>query len=247
MEDEIKSMKLTAKRIKEEFAGKEIIFTKDLLQLYQADEPGIKKSTANWRIYQLVRKGILQRIGKGKFIVGETTYYLPEIFKNELKINNVIKKEFYDIKYCIWNSALLGEFLQHQLSLRFTVVEVERDVLDAVFYSLKENINWVFKKPDKELMEEFVVTQKNSVIIKPFISEAPIQLNKTVPSPSLEKLLVDVYCDKKLFFFLQGYELVHVFRNAFDKYTINKSKLLRYANRRKKMKEINEFIKSIIP
>ena len=37
----------------------------------------------------------------------------------------------------------------------------------------------------------------------------------------VEKLLVDLYCEKDLFYFLQGQELVNIFGNAFDKYTIN--------------------------
>lgn len=36
-----------------------------------------------------------------------------------------------------------------------------------------------------------------------------------------------------------------VYKNAFEKYTINQSKLLRYATRRQKKIEIDELIKSI--
>ncbi len=239
-------MKLKTERIKEEFAGREIIVTDDLYRFYQSEEPEVKKATVNWRIYELVRNGILQRIGKGKFVVGKSIRYLPEISNKEIKINSVIKKEFPFIKYCIWNSSLLSEFLQHQLSFRFILVEVEKDVLESVFYSIKESFNSTFKKPAKELLEEFIITRQNSIIVNSFVSEAPIQNIKNVPTSSLEKILVDLYCDKNLFYFLQGYELVNIYKNAFDKYTINKSKLLRYADRRRKKTEIDEFIKSIV-
>ena len=95
------------------------------------------------------------------------------------------------------------------------------------------------------MVEEFISSQKNSVVIKTLISESPLQTIKNIPTSSLEKLLVDLYCDKNLFYFLQGNELVNVFRNAFDKYTINQSKLLRYADRRQKKIQIEELIKSI--
>ena len=140
-------MKLKIKDIQKKFAAIEIVITDDLYSFYQSEEPDIKKPTVNWRIYELVRKGILQRVGKGKFVVGKSIPYLPEISNKEIKINSVIKNKFPFIKYCIWNSSLLGEFSQHQLSFRFIVVEVEKDVLEPVFYSLKESFNSTFKRP----------------------------------------------------------------------------------------------------
>lgn len=239
-------MKLKIERIKKKFADNKIIVTDDLYRFYQSEEPEIKKSTVNWRIYKLVRNEILQRIGRGKFVIGKSIHYLPEISNKEIKINSVIKKDFPFIKYCIWNSSLLSEFLQHQLAFRFIVIEVEKEALESVFYSLKESFNSTFKKPAKAMLEEYIITRQNSIIVNPFVSEAPIQNIKNFPTLSLEKLLVDLYCDKNLFYFLQGYELVNIYKNAFDKYTINKSKLLRYADRRRKKIQIDEFIKSII-
>ena len=239
-------MKIQFSEIKKTFKDSEIITSADLFNFYKFSESTVKKATVNWRIFELVHRGLLQRIGKGKFVVGKSIHYLPEISNKEIKINSFIKKEFPFIKYCIWNSSLLSEFLQHQLSFRFIVVEVEKDVLESVFHSIKESFNSTFKKPAKEMLEEFISTRQNSIIINSFVSEAPIQNIKNVPTSSLEKLLVDLYCDKNLFYFLQGYELINIYKNAFDKYTINKSKLLRYADRRRKKTQIDEFIKSII-
>ena len=239
-------MTFKTEHINKKFADSKIIVTDDLYRFYQSEEPDVKKSTVNWRIYQLVRQGMLQRIGKGKFVIGRSIHYLPEISNKEIKINRIIKKEFPFVKYCIWNSALAGEFLQHQLSLRFIVVEVEKGAIESVFYSIKESFNSTFKRPAKEIVEEFILTRQNCIIVNPFVSEAPLQTIKNVPTSSLEKLLVDLYCDKKLFYFLQGYELVNIYKNAFDKYTINKSRLLRYADRRRRKAEIDELINSII-
>lgn len=59
-----------------------------------------------------------------------------------------IKKTF--VNYCIWNSSILNEFLQHYSSSKFLVVEVEKEALESVFFSLKEKFNSTFKKPSKE-------------------------------------------------------------------------------------------------
>lgn len=239
-------MKIQFSEIKKTFKDSEIITSADLFNFYKFSESTVKKATVNWRIFELVHRGLLQRIGKGKFVVGKSIYYLPEISNKEIKINSVIKKEFPFIKYCIWNSSILSEFLQHQSSFRFIVVEVEKDALESVFYSIKEIFNATFKRPAKEVVEEFISARQNSIIINSFVSEAPIQNIKNVPTSSIEKLLVDLYCEKNLFYFLQGNELVNIYKNAFDKYTVNQSKMLRYADRRRKKIQIDEFIKSII-
>jgi hypothetical protein len=210
-------MKIQFSEIKKTFKDSEIITSADLFNFYKFSESTVKKATVNWRIFELVHQ-----------------------------INSVIKKEFPFIKYCIWNSSILSEFLQHQSSFRFIVVEVEKDALESVFYSIKEIFNATFKKPAKEVVEEFISARQNSIIINSFVSEAPIQNIKNVPTSSIEKLLVDLYCEKNLFYFLQGNELVNIYKNAFDKYTVNQSKMLRYADRRRKKIQIDEFIKSII-
>ena len=239
-------MKPKIEHIKNKFSGSEIILTDVLFKYYREAEPDIKKTTVNWRIYELVRNGTLQRIGRGKYVLGRELKYFPEISTKEIKISKLILKEFPFINYCIWTTSNLNEFSHHLSSFQFLLVEVEKEALESVYFTLKDNFNSTFKKPAIEMLEEFISNQPNSIIVNSLVSEAPVQNIKNIPTSSLEKLLVDLYCDKNLFYFLQGNELAHIYKNAFDKYTINQSKLLRYADRRRKKKQIEEFIKSII-
>ena len=85
-------------------------------------------------------------------------------------------------------------------------------------------------------IENYVYASKEAIIVKALLSESPIQSAGGVPVQSLEKIMVDLYADSNLFLFLQGNELVNIFRNAFEKYTINRDKLMRYAKRRNKEK-----------
>lgn len=238
-------MKLNFSGIKKTFSNSKIITTDDLFNFYKSLEPSVKKATVNWRIYELVQTGRLQRIGRGKYVIGKELKYRNEISAKEIKISNLIKKEFPFINYCIWTTSILNEFSQHLSALQFIIVEVEKETLESVYFMLKDNFKSAFKKPARGIVEEVISSQPNSVIINSFVSEAPIQKIKNVPTSTLEKLLVDLYCDKNLFYFVQGNELLSIYKNAFDKYTINQSKLLRYADRRRKKKQIEEFIKSI--
>ena len=67
---------------------------------------------------------------------------------------------------------------------------------------------------------------------------------KDIPVISIEKLLVDVFCDAE-FNYLEGSELSAIYDNAFYKYTINKNKLFRYAARKGKKEEISKFMETI--
>ncbi|MDO9341115.1 MAG: hypothetical protein Q7T72_11405, partial [Bacteroidales bacterium] len=61
----------------------------------------------------------------------------------------------------------------------------------------------------------------------------------------LEKILVDLYCDDKLFISFQGDELSNIWKNVFKKYMINISTLFNYSRRRGKQKEIEDFLNSL--
>lgn len=239
-------MSLKYQDVRKEFSNYKKITIDDLVNYYRVADPNVKKTTINWRIYELVQNGALQRTGRGKYIVGKQLKYAPELTTKEIKISKLIKNEFPFINHCLWSVSYLNEFLQHQTVFSFLIVEVEKEAIEAVYFKLKESVNLTFKKPTKEILEEFIGTQQNSIVINAFVSEAPIQKINNIPTPSLEKVLVDLFCDNKLFYFLQGNELVNIYKNAFEKYTINQSKLLRYADRRRKKTEISNFINSII-
>ena len=92
----------------------------------------------------------------------------------------------------------------------------------------------------------YVLEKEDPVVLKSLISRSPTQekrdKNLTINLPQLEKLLVDVYCDRQIYFFYSGVELRNIFNNAFDKYTINLSRLRSYAKRRGKGMEVEAFM-----
>ena len=79
-------------------------------------------------------------------------------------------------------------------------------------------------------------------ILKKLITKSPLQRIDYVPTITLEKLIVDIYSDKKLFEAFQGSELVRIINNAFKKYAINTPTLLNYANRRSKRDDMEAYL-----
>jgi hypothetical protein len=125
------------------------------------------------------------------------------------------------------------------------LVETDKETTNSVFYFLREIKKSVFIEPTNDILEKYNVNERETFIIKPIISEAPTQNINGIETITIEKMLVDIFCDDVIFSAQQGGEMRTIFKNAFEKYTINQSKMLRYADRRRKKEELNQFIKTI--
>ena len=68
-----------------------------------------------------------------------------------------------------------------------------------------------FCPPTQIFVADYIHLDQASLIVKPLVSEAPTQEVEGVSSPRLEKLLVDILCDKD-FFYLQGQEAAYISR-----------------------------------
>ena len=71
--------KLNIDKLKSYFKNVKSFETKDIVAFYERDESEITQTTVNWRVYSLVKMGLLNRIGRGKFIIGKTKSFIPEI------------------------------------------------------------------------------------------------------------------------------------------------------------------------
>ncbi len=235
-------MGIKAEDLMKHFKEHESFTTSDIHDFFADQEPDIKRATVNWRIYDLVQKGVLKRIGRGIYTIGNKKNFIPVQHTGQQEISSLIKKEFPLINFCLWHSSLLNQFYHHIVAHDFMVVETERDVVDAVYYNLKDSYNNIFREPSRQVMEDFVFENSDSVIVKHLISEAPLQTVDLFQVPTIEKLLVDFLSDTNIFFFLQGMELVNVFKNVMESYTVNMDRLKRYARRRNREYEVKEII-----
>ena len=230
-------------QLKERFENRSIFTTKEILAFYREKEPTIPPSTVNWRVYNLVKQGILLRVGKGKFRLGKGFLYIPEVDNRIIKISRLIKEKYPFIQYCIWVSSSIIEFGHHIPKTNIILVDTERDSMESVFYTLKEEFKTVFHKPGKDLYDNYINDLQKPIIVRPLVSEAPLQTIKSIPTPTLEKLLVDALVDEE-FEFLKGNEINYIYRNAFERYSVNISKLIRYADRKRKKPEILQILRS---
>lgn len=237
--------KLQIEKLENRFEHESIFENREIVEFYKQFEKDVKRTTVNWRIYELVKTGVLQRVGRGKFTLGEGKNYLPQISSKTKSIYKKVKKEFPFLNICIWNTSSFNEFMIHQPARFYNLLEAEREATDSVFYYLKESNRAVFLEPTKDILEKYLPDNKEIVIVKSLVSEAPLLSVEGINSASIEKMLVDVFCDDVTFSAQQGSEMQTIFEEAFSKYTINQSKMLRYANRRGRKKSFDKFVNTI--
>lgn len=241
----INNRKLHIDELKVWFKEDNVFNNKQINNFYKTIEPNIKESTVNWRIYRLVQTGILNRVGRGKFLLGNKINYTPELSTKLKTLNNKIKRQFPFLDYCLWSSALFNEFMLHQPGKFYLIIEVEKDATESVFFFMKENKYSVFIDPTKELLTRYVPDEKETWIIKSLVTEAPVQNISGIQTTTIEKLMVDLFCDTIILDAQQGAERERIFHEAFEKYTVNENKMLRYADRRRKKKEFLNYLNAI--
>lgn len=189
-----------------------------------------------------MQSGILSRIGRGKFTLGKGRIFLPELSSKSKSLFSNLQKQFPYLQICIWNTSVLNELMLHQPGRFYTLIEVDKETTQSVFYFLKEIKKNIFLEPDTEILSLYASSEKETIIIKSLVSEAPVQMLQGVLTTTIEKLLVDVFCDDVLFAAQQGKEMKTIFKEAFEKYTINENKMLRYANRRGKKEAFSNYL-----
>jgi hypothetical protein len=125
---------------------------------------------------------------------------------------------------------------------KLIIIEPEEIIAESVFYFLKEKgFKEVYFKPGTKEIELYAGNSPITYIIKSLVSKSPV-LKKNSHTPGIEKILVDLYCDKELFYSYQDDELSNIWTNIFKKYIVNRSTLFSYSRRRGKQKDIEEFM-----
>ncbi len=182
----------------------------------------------------MIEKGVLKRIGRGKYALGEQIIFTPEITSDIESIYSIVDKQFPYLEKSIWTTKWLNQWMLHIPNKHLIILDVEKDAEENVFYHLKESKKNVFIHTEEDIINKYADDDTDIVIIKNLITDSPLQKIKRVEVPTLEKIMVDLIVDTRLFSAYQDRDLDSIIENAFEYYTINIDRLLRYASRRRK-------------
>lgn len=204
----------------------------DLLQSLP-DTEKLSERTVVCTISRLVDSHKLARIARGVYskVLEHKNKFNVVLGDMEREVNELLSSQYPLATFCIYNGQTLAP-LQHHLSYNtITYVETERVVMEAAFNSLRDHGYSVFLNPKEEVVSLYIDLKQPAVIVKPLVSEAPLDKQDGFIVPTLEKLLIDVRKDPD-FSYLQGIESDYMLENANTLYSINTSRLARYARRR---------------
>jgi hypothetical protein len=215
------------------------------MAFYSSKGQKINATTVNWRIYNLAQGGVISRVSRGEFTLGFGKSYFPTPSSKQISIYRKLKTEFPFLSICIWNTSVINEFMLHQPGRFYNLIEVEKEGMESLFYFLKEKNMPVYLNPNPELISRYLSDEKDPWIVKLLVTESPTQEVSGINTATLEKILVDIFCDAVLFDAQQGSEMDQIFKEAFEKYAISESKMLRYASRRRKKQELKIYLNQI--
>ncbi|MBK8702801.1 MAG: hypothetical protein IPN33_03745 [Saprospiraceae bacterium] len=97
-----------------------------------------------------------------------------------------------------------------------------KDALHVIFNHLTMLSKKVYLQPNRSVMELYVLSLNEAIIVKPLVSEAPLRREGKITTSSPEKMLVDIVAEPDIFVAQQG-ELESIFENCFSQYACTRT------------------------
>ncbi len=229
-----------------QFLPKEEPFNKELIKdFYLKKMELLSDDNLRVRVNRLKTQGVIVNVSRGWYKLNTKKRFEREVNPVLKKLSAKVKKGFPYLSHLLWSSSWLNEFVNLQLFRNVYVIEVEAGSEEAIFGSIKEIFpTRTFLNPKEDDWVNYIAEKDESIIIKTKISDSPKAISHGVSVAKLEKLLVDLYCDK-LWHPIFSSEMDNIYTEACEGYVLNFSTLLSYAGRRGKRKEIWDYIKSL--
>lgn len=223
------------------YAGANKTFRTNDLFSALSDNYHVTRKGLSWHLRQLIDTQRLFRVGRGQYSLVNKQHYCPLPSKGAIRLYKRLVKQYPLLTFCTYNGEILSS-LQHHLSYNNNIyVETDREATEAVFHSLQDEGANAYLTPSADMMSDYVHLDHEAIIVKPMVTGSPLQTSSGVTIPRLEKLLVDIHCDKD-FFYLQGQEESYILDNAFSLYNVNVDQLLRYAGRRNQRRKFEDYL-----
>lgn len=237
--------KVDYSKLSEVFRNEKMLTTREIMNRLKLFYPDAKYGTLSAKLHHLKEEGLVRNVSRGIYALGSKNTFEPVISEELKRMFRRIRKQFPFIdSLCVWDTRWLNEFTVHQAFSSMILVESERDTEQAVFEYVRSKYSPVFVSPTPKEVDNYITPSRKSFVVKSLVSESPLMMLDKTSIPRLEKILVDLVSEPDLFIAFQGVELKTIFRRALSEHNTNLSTLRRYARRRGKLEEIQEFIRS---
>lgn len=233
------------KKIVYAIPDKQCVTKEEIVKIVRDFSIEIKDSSASWLVRQLIDAGLIARVGRNQYcsLVENQNLknyaYQPSEYMSKVVIQ--LSEEYPMMKFQAWEAIQFNYFVNHQIAHNIVFIEVESMLEDSVYEFLRDEYNGnVLLKPNEDVFNLY--TGKNTIIVSNLITEAPVN-KENEHLVSIEKFLVDMVCNKLIFMLVEKSEYPEIYEEIFSRYTIDESKLFRYARRRNAEKRLKEYLK----
>lgn len=220
---------------------------KDLLVHVSRQQERVRTTAIDLQINRLMASDKLRRVGRGEYeIVGQSlTEYVYQPSEFEKKVYSRLKQKFPFLDFCIWSPRVLSSFMIHVPNIGYTFVDVEKDGMESIFHALQglELNKNILLAPSVADCDRYL-TGTDAIVVRQLIGQSPLTEVDSCRVPRIEKILVDAIGDNELLF-ASGSELYNIYEFALERNHVNMSKLMRYASRRNRKKQVEQIIKNI--
>ena len=206
-------------------------------------ECGYKSSdgATNFAITSMLEAGNIARIGRNKYCIANCLkqYHFQHSDLAKEVATDIAKAHPY-LDFRIFELVQLNEFVNHQVAHNIVFVFVENELEEDVFATLwGKHKGSILLKPNVD--DLFRYLNEDMIVILKLTTESPKGVS-VFWDTRLEKILVDIAVDKLLTKVVYSGEYSTIYRDAVNKYVIDKSTMFRYAKRRGAYKKYKNFL-----
>jgi len=224
---------------------KEYITKKELIHVIKSQTTYVKDSSVRWIIHQLVGNGEITKIDSNHFYNGVLTKYQPSRESNRKnKIKTILNDTYPSLDAIIYETSILNEWVNHQISKNIIIVEVEKYYIENIFNALKKHLgNCVLYNPTFEDYDRYA--EHDTVVVTNFITRSP--KHQSIYEIKLEKLIVDIFSNDLISEFVNPSEYSAILSLMFSQYKINGETIITYAKRRNLDSIVEKHINEHLP
>jgi len=216
---------------------------KDIFDLLHDCRPEISQNSLKWIISELLDRKLLYRIGYNTYSYRKPEgkiMYSPIYSGKSREVQETVEREYPLVDFCIFESFLLNEFLNHQVAQNTILIQIEKEIGSFLFEYLEESYEGrILYRPNMESYGRY--WRENCIIIIDKVSEAP----KDRENPHaivLEKLLVDIFAEPMVRCLFSHSEYPLIMETARERYLIDEKRMMRYARRRNAVTKMKEYM-----
>ena len=220
---------------------KTIISEKEIVDILKKENTEISETDLKWKLFHYCKDNGLQSIGAKQYAKANSVYNY-EFGTVGKKIHKNLKAQYPEIKFVVWESSILNEWLTLLIAKNTIFIETTKDFLDTIYDALVEYNENTMVLVNPKADEYFRYQRNNLIVLKTMVDRAPISKNNHI---TLEKLFVDLICDKFLIELFDAYTVQKLIKDASSSYAINEKKMFAYARRRGRYNEVLTYWRNI--